>query len=51
VFHFVEIVRQPLIGDPIVGRYWLVVGVITVVGWTVALVALRNYRSRVAYWV
>jgi ABC-2 type transport system permease protein len=51
VFHFVEILRQPLIGDPIVGRYWLVVGAITVVGWTVALVALRNYRSRVAYWV
>ena len=51
VFHFVEILRQPLIGDPIVGRYWIVVGVITIVGWGVALVALRNYRSRVAYWV
>lgn len=51
VFHFLEILRQPLIGDPIVPRYWVVAAVITVVGWAAALVCLRNYRSRVAYWV
>lgn len=51
VMHFVEILRQPLIGDPILGRHWVVAGAITVVGLAVALVALRNYRSRVAYWV
>ena len=32
VMHFVEIVRQPLLGQPIVWRHWAVVGVITVVG-------------------
>ncbi len=51
VFHFLEILRQPLLGQEIVWRYWLVAGVITVVGWAAALVCLRNYRSRVAYWV
>jgi ABC-2 type transport system permease protein len=51
VMHFVEIVRQPLLGQPIVWRHWAVVGAITVVGCTVALLCLRNYRSRVAYWV
>ena len=51
VMHFVEIVRQPLLGQPIVWRHWAVVGVITVVGCGVSLVCLRNYRSRVAYWV
>ena len=51
VMHFVEILRQPLLGQPIVWRHWAVVGVITVVGCTVSLVCLRNYRSRVAYWV
>ena len=30
--HFVEILRQPLLGQPIVWRHWVVVGVITVVG-------------------
>jgi ABC-2 type transport system permease protein len=51
VMHFVEIVRQPLLGQPIVWRHWAVVGVITVVGCAVSLLCLRNYRSRVAYWV
>ncbi|GEL16506.1 galactan export ABC transporter permease subunit Wzm/RfbD [Pseudonocardia asaccharolytica] len=49
--HFVEIMRQPMLGDPIVLRHWYVVGVITIVGWAAALVCLRNYRARVAYWV
>ncbi|WP_219416666.1 galactan export ABC transporter permease subunit Wzm/RfbD [Pseudonocardia nigra] len=51
VMHFVEILRQPLLGQAIVARHWIVVAVITVVGCTAALVCLRNYRSRVAYWV
>ena len=51
VLHFVEIVRQPLLGQEIAWRHWAIAGVITVVGTAVALVALRNYRARVAYWV
>ena len=51
VMHFVEILREPLLGQEIVARHWIVVGAITVAGCAVALVALRNYRARVAYWV
>ena len=51
VMHFLEIIREPLLGEPIVWRHWIVAGVITVVGWAAALLVLRNYRSRVAYWV
>ena len=51
VLHFVEILREPLLGEPIAWRHWYVVGAITVVGCAAALVCLRNYRSRVAYWV
>ena len=51
VMHFVEILRQPLLGQPIVWRHWYVVAAITVAGWAAALVFLRNYRSRVPYWV
>ncbi|WP_063006999.1 galactan export ABC transporter permease subunit Wzm/RfbD [Nocardia kruczakiae] len=50
-YHYLEIVRAPLLGDPVQVRSWLVVGVITVVGWTVAILALKQYRSRVPYWV
>jgi ABC-2 type transport system permease protein len=30
---------------------WIVVPGITVVGWALALVTMRNYRARVSYWV
>ena len=50
-YHFIEIFRAPLVGQVQSWTHWAVVGVITVVGWTLALLALRNYRSRVAYWV
>ncbi|WP_037077077.1 ABC transporter permease [Pseudonocardia spinosispora] len=51
VLHFLEIVREPLLNKQIVWHHWYVVGVFTVLGWALALVVMRNYRSRVAYWV
>ena len=49
--HFLEIVRAPLLGADQQLRHWIVVLVITVVGWAVTLVFLRRFRSRIAYWV
>ncbi|MBP2321632.1 ABC-2 type transport system permease protein [Kibdelosporangium banguiense] len=51
VYHYIEIIRAPLIGNTQSWHHWAVVGGITVVGWMFALVALRNYRARVPYWV
>ena len=51
VMHFLEILLEPMLGQAIVWRHWAVVGAITVVGWAAALLVLRNYRFRVAYWV
>jgi ABC-2 type transport system permease protein len=50
-YHFVQILRAPLIGQAVSPWSWVVVGGITVVGWALALLVLRNYRSRVSYWV
>ncbi|MEV5647825.1 ABC transporter permease [Nocardia sp. NPDC052254] len=50
-YHYLEIVRAPLLGDVVHARSWLVVGVITVIGWALAILALKQYRSRVPYWV
>ncbi|WP_425302891.1 ABC transporter permease [Nocardia otitidiscaviarum] len=50
-YHYLEIVRAPLLGDPIYLRSWIVVAVITVVGWAVAILAMKQFRSRVPYWV
>jgi ABC-2 type transport system permease protein len=49
--HFVEILRRPMLGQENLWRSWVVVLVITAVGWAVTLVAMRRYRARVAYWV
>jgi ABC-2 type transport system permease protein len=51
MYHFVEIMRAPLLGMQVSWHHWAIVGVITVVGSLLALVALRNYRARVSYWV
>jgi ABC-2 type transport system permease protein len=50
-YHFVQIIRAPLIGQAVSGWSWVVVLGITVVGWGLALLVMRNYRSRVSYWV
>jgi ABC-2 type transport system permease protein len=51
LFHFLEIIRAPMLGDSQYLYHWLIVIAITVVGWALALFFLRNYRARVAYWV
>jgi ABC-2 type transport system permease protein len=51
LYHFMQVVRAPLLGQEFSVENWIVVGSITVVGWALALVAMRNYRARVSYWV
>ncbi|NUS45476.1 MAG: ABC transporter permease [Mycobacteriaceae bacterium] len=50
-FHYLEIVRGPMFGQSVAGFHWAIVGAITVVGWGAALFALKQFRSRVPYWV
>ena len=51
LMHYLDIVRAPLLGAHQELRHWAVVLVLTVVGWAVAALVLRQYRARVAYWV
>ncbi|SDJ21530.1 ABC-2 type transport system permease protein [Actinokineospora alba] len=51
LYHFIQIIRAPLIGSQQSWHHWAVVGGITIVGWALAMLAMRNYRSRVSYWV
>jgi len=50
-FHFLEILRRPMLGQPQLWHSWIVVLVFTVVGWALTLIAMRRYRARIAYWV
>jgi ABC-2 type transport system permease protein len=51
LYHFMQVVRAPLLGQEFTAGNWIVVGSITIVGWALALVAMRNDRARVSYWV
>jgi ABC-2 type transport system permease protein len=51
LYHFVQILRAPLVGTEQSWHHWVVVGGFTVVGWLLALVVMRNYRARISYWV
>ena len=50
-FHFVELVRAPLLGQAPEPVSWLVALGLTVGGWLLAFELLRRYRRRIAYWV
>lgn len=51
LYHYIQLLRAPLIGNEQSWHHWVVVLAFTVVGWGLALVAMRNYRARVSYWV
>lgn len=51
LFHYLEIIRGPLIGEHVAAYHWYIVIVITVVGWLLALLSMKKFRSRVPYWV
>jgi ABC-2 type transport system permease protein len=51
LLHYVDIVRAPLLGADQELRHWVVVIVLTIVGWIVTAFAMRQYRARVPYWV
>jgi ABC-2 type transport system permease protein len=51
LFHYLDIVRAPLLGADQHVRHWIVALVLTAIGWVMAVFAMRQYRSRVPYWV
>ena len=51
VLVFVEIVRAPLLGNPIPGTSFAFVTAMTAGGFLCAIAMLMRYRSRVPYWL
>jgi lipopolysaccharide transport system permease protein len=50
-YHFIEIVRAPLIGEPTNLRSWAAVLGITILGFCMMIPLFAKFRARVAYWV
>ncbi len=51
LYHYLEIVRAPMIGEPLAAYHWWVVLGFTAVGLLASLMAMRQWRFRVSYWV
>ncbi len=51
MYHYLDIARGPLLGQSVAFYHWAIVIGCTVVGWVLAMIVMRNYRARVAYWV
>ena len=51
LFHFLEVVRTPLLGSSASALSWAVVMGITVAGYAVTLMVFSRFRARIAYWV
>ncbi len=51
LYHYLEIIRAPLLGQDQRAYHWYIVLGCTAAGWALAIYALRKYRSRVPYWV
>jgi ABC-type polysaccharide/polyol phosphate export permease len=51
LFHYVDIVRSPLLGRAPALWSWIVVFVGTVVGWAITLWLFSRFRRRLSYWL
>lgn len=51
LYHFIEIVRAPLISGGASLLSWGVVLLVTVLGYTVMMLFFTRFRARIAYWV
>ena len=51
LYHYLEIVRAPMINQPVAAYHWGIVAICTAVGLLITLLAMRQMRFRVSYWV
>lgn len=51
MFHYVEVVRSPLLGRAPAAWTWTIVGIATVLGWGLTLWTFSRFRRRVPYWL
>ena len=51
MFHYVDIVRSPLLGRTPAAWSWFMVGFATIFGWGITLWTYGRFRRRVPYWL
>ncbi len=51
IYYYLELIRAPLLGQPIDYEVWLVALSITVIGLVFTMACFARYRARIAYWL
>jgi lipopolysaccharide transport system permease protein len=51
LFHFIEVIRAPLLGEPLHMLSWIVVASLLVLGSVSTFVLFARFRARVPYWL
>ena len=51
LYHFVDVVRAPLLGQSPAAWSWVVLLCVTIAGWTATLLIYSRFRRRVPYWL
>jgi lipopolysaccharide transport system permease protein len=51
LYHFIEIVRAPLLGRIAPAETWYVVAGMAVAGWAVVFFMFSRFRRRIPYWL
>ena len=51
MYHLIAIIREPLLGKAPELSHWLIVILITIIGWTLTIQMLTRFRQRIVYWL
>lgn len=51
LYHFIEVIRAPLLGEPIHAISWIVTSSFLVLGSVAAFLVFARFRARVPYWL
>jgi len=51
IYHFIQIMRAPIIGGAIDAKNWVASALITIIGYAVTFILFGKFKNRVAYWV
>jgi ABC-type polysaccharide/polyol phosphate export permease len=51
LYHLIAIVRDPMLGKAPEPMHWMVVAVVTLLGWTLTIHVMGRFRHRIVYWL
>jgi ABC-type polysaccharide/polyol phosphate export permease len=51
LYHLISLVRDPLLGKAPEPSHWVVVVIITIIGWALTVHMMSKFRHRIVYWL